>query len=262
MNVGNHGLAVMVAGRQAAEYAAAGTNFVAGKRGSDYTLRLVNRSRKRAKVVCTIDGVSILDGRPLAAGQLRSAGHATGYIVAPLSVLDVPGWRVSDTEVARFLFADRESSYGKQEGASGDEVGWIRAAFFNEVTAAARSGPLLSKGLLRGAGGQSCGGPPATLGGVNCGTANWTAAAAPGGTGASLSAAAPAALLGTTWGGRADHEVRQVEFTAAALPATVLEIRYEEPTVLLALGLDVDTADAVVDSADPDYCRPPRHWRG
>src|ERR1700733_5097028 len=72
MQVGIFGLSVLVAGRPVREYMTGGKTLVAGKHGSDYVLRLTNRSRNRIKAVLTVDGRSVIDGK---AGSLEGSGY-------------------------------------------------------------------------------------------------------------------------------------------------------------------------------------------
>lgn len=122
----NFEVCVLVHGNQVKEYDHFGGVFVEGKKGTEFTIRLKNNTHKRALAVLTIDGKSVIDG---AAGSLETSG---GYIVEPYSTINVPGWRVNDSSVANFTFANKEHSYAARMGEGVDNVGVIGCAFFYE----------------------------------------------------------------------------------------------------------------------------------
>lgn len=102
----------------------AGRQFVAGRPGARYSLRVTNRTGGRVLAVMSVDGVNILTGETASYGQ-------SGYVLDPYQSYDVSGWRKSDTEVAAFSFARLSQSYAARTGRPGD-VGVIGAAVFRE----------------------------------------------------------------------------------------------------------------------------------
>ncbi len=243
MQLDRFALLVLVGGKSVREYGLDGRTYVAGTAGKNYNLRLVSRSPRRTKVVLSVDGLNVVDGKPAGLG-------GSGYIIEPYSALDIPGWRLNDEAVARFVFGAPESSFASSKGKA-ENVGVIGAAFFDEVppaksepekivrlaapvpTAATR-GPRIAKGFA-----AASASTPGTLGGS----------------------------LGTGFGTKADHAVRQVEFEAREQPAAVLEIRYEDAAILRGLGVEVADESDLVHSptafpAEGGYCSPPAGWRG
>ena len=228
-------LAVYVGGRPVREYGYDGRTYVPGKSLKDYSVRVVSRSPRRVKAVVSVDGLNVIDGKPAGLG-------GSGYILNPYSALDIPGWRLTDDEVAMFRFGATEASYAASKGKA-ENVGVIGAAFFDEVPpkppavvglAAVRPrGPAVSKG----------GHAPSPT--------------APGTYGGSL---------GTGFGPKTDHVVKRAEFDARPTPSAVIELRYEDAAILRAMGVDVadDAAAVHTPSAFPadGYCAPPRGWRG
>jgi len=97
---------------------------LAGIEGSRYTLRFRNLSDRTYEVVATVDGLDVLSGRP---GSLRNSG----YMLNPLQVLDIQGFRKSQDEVAAFRFAAPGRAYAANTEA-GDvrNLGVIGAALF------------------------------------------------------------------------------------------------------------------------------------
>jgi hypothetical protein len=235
MQLGSYALNVLVNGRPCREYGYDGRTYVVGRLGADFTVRLSNRTAYRAKAVLAIDGLSAIDGKP-------AARNGAGYILDPFGTLDVPGWRLSDDAVARFVFKDPQDSYAQAKGAA-ENVGVIAAAFYEEEPAARQElAAAQVSGTARGPGiakGLAAAGPEASL-------------RAGGGS------------LGTGFGQRADHKVRQVPFTARPGASSVIEVRYEDSHLLRGLGLDVDDEDALIHAPEAfpaGYCAPPRQWR-
>src|SRR5262245_57638320 len=101
-----------------------GRQFVAGRPGARYALRVTNRTNGRVLVVLSVDGVNILTG--------ETAGYdQRGYVFAPYESYDLTGWRKSLTHVAAFTFAPLSRSYAARTGRPG-EVGVIGMAVFKE----------------------------------------------------------------------------------------------------------------------------------
>jgi hypothetical protein len=101
-----------------------GRQYIAGRPGARYGLRVTNHTRGRVLVVLSVDGVNILTGETADYGQ-------RGYIFQPRESYDLNGWRKSDTEVAAFAFARMSQSYAARTGRPGD-VGVIGMAVFKE----------------------------------------------------------------------------------------------------------------------------------
>ena len=105
-------------------YFQAGRQFVPGRPGARYALRLRNNSGQRVLVVLSIDGVNVISGE-------TADWRQTGYVLDPGRSYDINGWRKSNTEVAAFEFAPIERSYAAQTGRPGN-VGVIGMAVFRE----------------------------------------------------------------------------------------------------------------------------------
>jgi hypothetical protein len=98
-------LSVIVKDHHIDEYNHEGSTFVEGRKGSDFELSFKNASKGRVLVVPSVDGLSPLDG--LAAGP-----ESRGYVVAAGATLIIPGWTFNDEQVARFMFENKDKSYG------------------------------------------------------------------------------------------------------------------------------------------------------
>ena len=97
---------------------------LAGIEGARYTLRFRNLSDRSYEVIATVDGLDVLNGKP---GSLRYGG----YVLRPQQVLDIEGFRKSQSEVAAFRFAAPGRAYAANTEA-GDvrNIGVIGAALF------------------------------------------------------------------------------------------------------------------------------------
>jgi hypothetical protein len=239
MQIGPFGLSVLVGGNPAREYGHDGRTFIAGAPGREYTIRIVSKAARRVKAVVSVDGLSVIDGKP-------ASVNGSGYILEPWSALDIPGWRLTDEQVARFLFGTPETSYAASQGKA-ENVGVIGAAFFDEVPRPAPTGDVLSSfdgGILRSKG----------------------PGVARGGSGGKVTTTGVGGSLGTGFGVRTDHAITRVEFKARPTPATTIEVRYEDSAILRGLGVDVidETTAIHTPNAFPaeGYCSPPNGWRG
>ena len=84
----------------------------------EYEISLYNDSPHRVEAVVSVDGLSVMNGKP--------CGHDDrGYVIEPWSRFVVPGWRRTDTEVAHFSFGAREQSYSSQMGHGTKNLGVI-----------------------------------------------------------------------------------------------------------------------------------------
>ena len=105
-------------------YSKDGRQFVPGRPGARYALRLRNLTQGRLLVVLSVDGVNVISGE-------TADWRQTGYVLDPGRSADINGWRKSGTEVAAFEFAPIERSYAAQTGRP-DHVGVIGMAAFRE----------------------------------------------------------------------------------------------------------------------------------
>lgn len=102
-----------------------GQLYVAGKKGSQYQIRVRNKGSKNVMVVVTVDGRNIITGEP---GDY----HGSGHVIGPKSSWTFKGWRTSDDEVAAFEFGKKKDAYSTEMG-SPENVGVIGVAVFEEL---------------------------------------------------------------------------------------------------------------------------------
>ena len=101
-----------------------GRQFVPGRPGARYALRLRNLTSARILVVLSVDGINVISGE-------TADWRQTGYVLDAGRSYDINGWRKSGSEVAAFEFAPIERSYAALTGRPG-EVGVIGMAAFRE----------------------------------------------------------------------------------------------------------------------------------
>lgn len=122
----NFEVSVIVNGGEIREYEHEGMTFVEGKPGTDFSIKLRNNTWQKVLAVLTVDGKSVINGE---AGNVQTS---PGYILMPHSTMVVPGWRINDSNVAKFIFVNKEESYVASSGSGTANVGIIGCAFFNE----------------------------------------------------------------------------------------------------------------------------------
>lgn len=210
-------------------YAKDQRQYVAGRPGARYALRLRNLTGGRVLAVLSVDGINVISG--------QTAGWAqTGYVLAPYESYDIRGWRKSDAEVAAFQFAAINQSYAAQTSRPG-QVGVIGVAAFREKPLpppVIESPPLLrSEAQAR----DQAAPPPLPV----------PAAAPAPAAGAtamqeSMAKAAPrqeaAAKLGTAHGEREYSYTSHTHFErASSRPQTVVQLEYDSLERLVAAGI-------------------------
>ncbi|MEK7628014.1 MAG: hypothetical protein AAB421_01185 [Patescibacteria group bacterium] len=216
----NFELTVLVAGKPAREYVNANyaDPFIEGLRSTDYELRISNRSNHRALAVIAVDGLSIIDGK------LASSG-GDGYVIGAQKTTTIPGWRLNNNEVAKFVFASQPEAYATQMKRGGN-LGIIGAAFFLEHKRFA---------VTRGFGGV-----PESMGASKGATRG----------------------IGTGFGDRARHEVTEVDFDRDPSTLQTLIVRYDDREGLIRRGFRLDPDPSAFPADVGTGCMVPTGWAG
>src|ERR1700722_3307995 len=97
MNNYNYNFAVRINRKFTTEYNHGNETFIEGRKNSEYELYFRNNQSRRVKVIFSVDGLSVIDGKPASA-------ESTGYIVNGYDTITVPGWKINDGKVAKFVF--------------------------------------------------------------------------------------------------------------------------------------------------------------
>ena len=102
-----------------------GDRLVAGKKNSNYSIFIRNRSRSTLEVVASVDGLDVMDGRPASFSK-------RGYLIDPGQTLEIDGFRTSEQKVAAFQFSSVSNSYANLRHGDTRNVGVIGLAVFTQ----------------------------------------------------------------------------------------------------------------------------------
>jgi hypothetical protein len=204
------------------EYTHRGRLYVPGEPGHRYAVRLTNQTGERVLVVLSVDGVNAVTGQTASPSQ-------AGYVLAPWESAEIAGWRKSLDDVAQFYFTDLPDSYAARTGRP-DNVGVIGIAVFRERAYAAPY-PMPGPPVADAQGARS-----------DAKSANAPAPAARESSAQADSAyggiAEQRQRIGTGHGAREWAPVGRTDFVrASSRPAQVVQLRYDAPEALAALGV-------------------------
>ncbi len=119
----NYELNVFVNGKSIDIYNHKDEFYAEGREGTEYKLELKNNTYADAEFVVSIDGLSIINGKP-------ASKESTGYIVKPKSSVIIEGWTVDSSTAAKFVFGSKKKSYSNQSGYGVDNTGVIGLRVF------------------------------------------------------------------------------------------------------------------------------------
>lgn len=105
--------------------------FIEGRKNSNYELFFKNNSSSKVLVIPSVDGLSVLDGKP--------AGiDSPGFVVDAWGSITVPGWKVDSKKAAKFVFKpqgaenERDQTYVEAVGQDAVNQGTIGFMVFKE----------------------------------------------------------------------------------------------------------------------------------
>lgn len=114
MNKNNVYVEILVGGKPIKEHSAEVNNgiqtFVEGKIGSNYSIKINNGSGEKLLAIVAIDGLNCVSGKPCDGISGR------GYICPRGEVIEIQGFRISDSEIAKFQFSDKNQGYAATKG--------------------------------------------------------------------------------------------------------------------------------------------------
>lgn len=127
---------VIVANRNrtpATEVIHQGQTYIEGREGSEYILVFTNKTAIPVLVLPSVDGLSVLDGKP-------ASFQSPGYVVGALQTVEIPGWKVDASTAAKFVFARKgnrstdpaKRTYAEQLGTDPRNIGVIGFAVFSQ----------------------------------------------------------------------------------------------------------------------------------
>lgn len=106
---------VCVNGAPVREHRKDGLAYIEARKGSSYSIKLKNHFNRRALAILSVDGIEVLTGKK--AGEAES-----GYVLEPYSSIEIKGYRISDNEVATFVFGSGYNSYSTYQGQQSGEL--------------------------------------------------------------------------------------------------------------------------------------------
>lgn len=118
--------------------------------GVEYAIRVHNRGSKRIVAIVSVDGLSVMNGRP-------ASSNGSGYIVRPRSSYTITGWRRGSQKVAAFSFQPRVESYAARTGQPSG-IGQIRLIAIEELVPQPPRPPVNHYGFSPPTGGRGFGG--------------------------------------------------------------------------------------------------------
>lgn len=193
-----------------------GRDYIEGRTGNEYAVRILNRTGERMLAVLSVDGVNAVTGETASPEQ-------SGYVIEPWGYVTVQGWRKSLDRTAAFYFSDPQASYASRTGRP-DDLGVIGVALFRERPSLRHrewwSGAARSADEAAGADARTA-------------AKSRRAEAA-----AEASAPAAAPSLGTGHGRNEYSPAHRVAFErASAQPDEVVALRYERRETLVEMGV-------------------------
>jgi hypothetical protein len=203
-------------------------------------------------VVLSVDGLSVTDGQP--AGE-----QSPGYLVEPFKEVIIPGWTLSSSQVAKFLFASRKESYANSSQGSDVNCGVIGAMVFSEKVVQPQYINTVFRGLNIGGMANSNGASP------YYGSNQDYLSVSKG-----VSAHATSATtnnMGTGFGSAADFNTTNTEFEIDTMTETVV-MYYDDAKGLKARGIVLMNSNRLHYQTAPNPfpassigCKPPPGWR-
>jgi hypothetical protein len=94
--------------------------------GAEYRIRVVNSGSRRIAAVVSVDGLSVINGKP-------ASESSPGYLVDAYGSITIDGWRRNLEKVAAFRFVERDDSYAWRMGHP-DNIGVIGLVAIEEGT--------------------------------------------------------------------------------------------------------------------------------
>ena len=196
-----------------------GRDYIEGRTGNEYAVRIRNCTGERVLAVLSVDGVNVVTGETASPDQ-------SGYVIEPWGYVTVQGWRKSLDRTAAFYFSDPQASYANRTGRP-DDLGVIGVALFRER-------PLPQPREWWSGDAQAAGGTETAGADARAAAKSRRAEAA------SEASASPMAApsLGTGHGRNEYSPAQRVAFERASpSPDEVVALRYERRETLIALGV-------------------------
>jgi len=233
----NYETQILVNGQPVKEFAHKSKFFIEGRKDTEFEIKIKNNGFKRILAVPTVDGLSVLDGKP-------ADYDSSGYIINGYDAYTIKGWRISNKEVAKFIFCDKNKSYAAKSKENGNQ-GVIGVAIFKE-----REEPSFFSHSW----------PSPFFSFTNSGTdirlvADYTTSMCC--SESSNGIHNEEMDLGTGWGDTKHDTVQSVGFKREGSPDAVFEIYYASLKTLEKMGIDTKTKPHYISAFPGRFCQPP-----
>uniref|UniRef100_A0A6M3LCU8 Uncharacterized protein n=1 Tax=viral metagenome TaxID=1070528 RepID=A0A6M3LCU8_9ZZZZ len=164
---------MIVDGKSVKKIKYSGKTFLPVEDGMKFDINVYNDSNRKVTAVVSVDGLSVLDGKP--------ADHeGKGYVIEPYSYVNIDGWRSGQNETNAFRVGGSGESYTEKMGHGKQNRGVIGVVVIpekgityilraksalplqwlncdaEEITAGGIDLPVQTKCCSRGPSGQSC----------------------------------------------------------------------------------------------------------
>lgn len=281
-NTMNYTMRVLVNGKAATQYNHDGDVYMEGRPGSTYELELRNNTKTDAEFVVSVDGLSILDGKPAGA-------DSTGYIVSAWQTVRIKGWKVDSDIAAAFKFGSKAKSYAAvSEEGDVQNTGVMGLLVFPRkhvptiypdyqpywYTKGLSGNDTMLLGAPRGLVPQEQMKSSSRRITLNASNVSQTQASFTSGQAVGMTAYDPAGAatqeynssLGTEFGEATNFKTTKVEFTRQSeTPSYKFVMYYGDAKDLNKLGIVLDwqkTTPKKPQAFPADGCKPPKGWNG
>lgn len=137
------GFGVLVGEAPATEVVdAQGQIWISVHRGDEFALVFINELKTPLMACATVDGLSIMTGKP-------GSDSTHGYLIDAGKCIRIPGWRLDEKRVARFVFGRQDAGYAAQMGFDTGSVGTLRCSFYEEEPEEVDSVPVVMETATR-----------------------------------------------------------------------------------------------------------------
>lgn len=124
----NYKVEVLVNDKPIQVYHHEGSNYIEGRKGSNFSIKFTNNTYETVLAIPSVDGLSTISGEP-------ASSESDGYIVYPKTSITIPGWKLSNEQAASFFFSEKEKSYSATNDIKDtSNVGCIGFIVFSEKT--------------------------------------------------------------------------------------------------------------------------------
>ncbi len=124
-------LEVLVNGKPIKEYKSPINlqTYIEGRDGNEFEIKVTNHSLGEVEAIISVDGLSIIDGKP-------AGNSSSGYLIKGKSFITIPGWKVNNGTAAKFTFSGKKGeSYVEKIGEDANNKGVIGIKVFDKKIA-------------------------------------------------------------------------------------------------------------------------------